>query len=64
MGSRLSGMRVLVTSADTYMGPPIAELFAGEGAEVIADTLLCQRKVVQDDKLERQVGRAVGSPCE
>lgn len=38
MGSRLSGMRVLVTSADTYMGPPIAELFAAEGADVIADT--------------------------
>lgn len=27
-----------MTSADTYMGPPIAELFAAEGAEVIADT--------------------------
>ncbi|MEM9035432.1 MAG: SDR family oxidoreductase [Actinomycetota bacterium] len=38
MGERLSGRRVLVTSADTYMGPPIAELFAAEGAEVIADT--------------------------
>lgn len=34
---RLSGKRILVTSADTYMGPPITELFRAEGAEVIAD---------------------------
>lgn len=34
---RLSGQRILVTSADTYMGPPIVELFQAEGAEVIAD---------------------------
>ncbi len=39
MGSdRLASKRVLVTSADTYMGPAIAKLFAAEGAEVIADT--------------------------
>ncbi len=37
MTDRLSGLRVLVTSADTYMGPPIVELFGAEGAEVIAD---------------------------
>ncbi|MGI9596988.1 MAG: short-chain dehydrogenase, partial [Acidimicrobiales bacterium] len=36
-GSRLDGKRILVTSADTYMGPPIVELFTAEGAEVIAD---------------------------
>ena len=36
-GNRLSGKRVLVTSCDTYMGPPIVELFSDEGAEVIAD---------------------------
>lgn len=35
---RLAGKRVLVTSADTYMGPPIAELFEAEGADVLADT--------------------------
>ncbi len=35
---RLAGKRILVTSADTYMGPPIAELFRKEGADVIADT--------------------------
>lgn len=34
---RLAGKRILVTSADTYMGPAIVELFSNEGAEVIAD---------------------------
>ena len=38
MGDRLANRRVLVTSADTYMGPPIVELFRSEGADVIADT--------------------------
>ncbi len=37
MTRRLVGQRVLVTSADTYMGPAIVELFRGEGADVIAD---------------------------
>ena len=35
---RLAAKRVLVTSANTYMGPAIVELFKAEGAEVIADT--------------------------
>lgn len=35
---RLSGLRVLVTSADTYMGPAIAKLFRAEGADLITDT--------------------------
>ena len=35
---RLSGKRVLVTQADDYMGPATLELFAAEGAELIADT--------------------------
>jgi 2-keto-3-deoxy-L-fuconate dehydrogenase len=34
----LAAKRVLVTSANTYMGPAIVELFKAEGAEVIADT--------------------------
>jgi 2-keto-3-deoxy-L-fuconate dehydrogenase len=34
---RLAGKRVLVTQADTYMGPATAALFAREGAHVIAD---------------------------
>lgn len=35
--NRLAGTRVLVTSASSYMGPAIIELFSAEGAEVIAD---------------------------
>ena len=38
MPGRLDGKRVLVTSADDFMGPAIAELFRVEGADVIADT--------------------------
>lgn len=38
MADRLAGKRVLVTSADDYMGPAITERFRAEGAEVIADT--------------------------
>jgi len=35
---RLAGRRILVTSADTYMGPAIAQLFRDEGADLVADT--------------------------
>ena len=34
---RLEGKRVVITQASDYMGPATAELFAEEGAEVIAD---------------------------
>ncbi len=34
---RLAGKRVVITQADDYMGPATAELFAEEGATVIAD---------------------------
>lgn len=34
---RLTDKRVLVTSADDYMGPAIVDLFRAEGAEVVAD---------------------------
>lgn len=37
MTDRLAGRRVLVTQADRYMGPAIAELFAAQGAEVVTD---------------------------
>jgi 2-keto-3-deoxy-L-fuconate dehydrogenase len=37
MGDRLSGKRVLVTSCESFMGPPIVELFRAEGADVLAD---------------------------
>lgn len=38
MSQRLAGRRVLVTAAETYMGPAIAATFRDAGAEVIADT--------------------------
>jgi len=34
---RLAGKRVLITQANTYMGPATASLFAREGAHVMAD---------------------------
>lgn len=34
---RLAGRRILLTSAQTYMGPAIAELFRSEGADVVTD---------------------------
>lgn len=37
MGNRLAGKRILVTSAGTYMGPPIVDLFTAEGADVVTD---------------------------
>lgn len=38
MSGRLDGRRVLLTHADRYMGPPIAERFRAEGAEMVEDT--------------------------
>ena len=38
MADRMRGMRVLVTQADDFMGPPTVEIFEAEGATVIADT--------------------------
>lgn len=32
----LSGKRVLITQADEFMGPTLCEVFAEQGAEVIA----------------------------
>ncbi len=37
MPGRLAGQRVVVTQADAFMGPAIAELFEQEGATVICD---------------------------
>jgi 2-keto-3-deoxy-L-fuconate dehydrogenase len=31
------GKRIVVTSCESYMGPPIVDLFRNEGADVIAD---------------------------
>ena len=38
MADKLAGKRVLVTQADDYMGPATLELFAAQGAELIADS--------------------------
>ncbi len=38
MTGRLQGRRVLITSATTYMGPAVHDLFTREGADVVADT--------------------------
>jgi NAD(P)-dependent dehydrogenase (short-subunit alcohol dehydrogenase family) len=38
MTGKLAGKRVLVTQADDYMGPATLELFAAEGAEMVADS--------------------------
>lgn len=38
MGERLGGKRVVITQADDYMGPATAEVFAAEGAQIVADT--------------------------
>ena len=51
---RLAGRRVLVTSADTYMGPAVVELFRSEGADVVADT----GDLVGADDPERLVAEA------
>ena len=37
VGNRLDGRRVLITSAHTYMGPAIRDLFESEGATVTAN---------------------------
>jgi 2-keto-3-deoxy-L-fuconate dehydrogenase len=37
MGDRLAGLRVLLTQADDFMGPAVADLFSEEGAEISAD---------------------------
>lgn len=36
-GARLDGLRVLVTRADSYMGPAVVERFRTAGADVVAD---------------------------
>ena len=36
--ARLDGLRVLLTQADDFMGPTLADVFTAQGATVIADT--------------------------
>jgi 2-keto-3-deoxy-L-fuconate dehydrogenase len=38
MSGTLQGKRILVTQADTFMGPMLCEVFAEHGAEVVAST--------------------------
>ena len=54
MVDRLSGKRVLVTSADKYMGPAITELFGNEGAEVFTHAGKLDQPAV--DRLVDEVG--------
>ena len=36
--THLTGLRVLLTQADAFMGPTLAEVFTAQGATVVADT--------------------------
>lgn len=51
---RLAGKRVLVTQADTYMGPATVALFTREGAQVIAD----ERDLTEPGACEAAVAEA------
>lgn len=51
MGERLKGRRVLVTSADRYMGPAIVELFESEGALVTAALCDLREPEAADDMI-------------
>lgn len=53
---RLTGKRVIVTDADDFMGPAVCELFAEEGAEVIADRRDL-RPTSAAEELVREAGR-------
>lgn len=53
MTDRLRGTRALVTSCDTYMGPPIVELFREEGADVVADSGALIGASEPDELIER-----------
>ena len=49
MSKRLEGKRVVVTQASTFMGPAITEVFAEEGAVLVADDRdLTQRDAAQN----------------
>ena len=38
MQQPLAGKRVLITQADAFMGPALCEVFAEQGAQVVAST--------------------------
>lgn len=54
MSGRLDGKRVLVTRAESYMGPSIVDLFRAEGADVVADA----RDLVPEDAAAAAVQEA------
>ena len=53
----LKGKRILVTQADTFMGPKLCEVFAEMGAEVITDNQL-----LTDPALPGEIIAAAGTP--
>lgn len=56
MSGRFEGSRVLVTTADLYVGPAIVERFEREGADVIADSADYTQPGAVDDVVA-QAGR-------
>lgn len=56
MSTDLTGKRILVTQADTFMGPTLCELFAEMGAEVIGDNQL-----LTDPELPSEIIAAAGT---
>ncbi len=50
----LRGKRVLITQADEFMGPALCEVFAAQGADVVADT----RALIEPDMPARVVAEA------
>jgi 2-keto-3-deoxy-L-fuconate dehydrogenase len=53
MSKRFEGKRVLVTQLDRYMGEPLAEAFAAEGAELITDDSRLDSQEAVDAMTER-----------
>jgi 2-keto-3-deoxy-L-fuconate dehydrogenase len=68
MTDRLAHTRVLVTQADQYMGPAICELFAAEGATVIADRSplnadgACERVVASAGEIDVLIANLAHAP--
>ena len=54
--NNLKGKRILVTQADTFMGPKLCEVFAEMGAEVIGDNQL-----LTDPALPARIIEAAGT---
>jgi len=54
--SQLAGKRILITQADTFMGPTLCEVFTEMGAEIIADNNL-----LTDPALPAQIIQRAGN---